>query len=88
LLNKYQSQGFVVLGINYSPMEKADVLPFIEHNRYSFTPLQAPDDKWMSGFQKTAGAASLNYLLDPEGRVVYMPYFDGLEEMERSERVI
>jgi hypothetical protein len=42
----------------------------------------------MSGFQKTAGAASLNYLLDPEGRVVYMPYFDGLEEMERSERVI
>jgi hypothetical protein len=77
-----------VLGINYSPLEKADVLPFIEHNHYSFTPLQAPDDKWIYGFQKAAGASSRNYLLDRERRIVYLPHFDGLEGMERAERVI
>lgn len=78
-----------MLGINYSPLEKADVLPFIEHNRYTFTPLQAPDE-WMSEFQKAAGAgsASMNYLLDREGRVIYLPDFDGLEGMERAGRVI
>jgi hypothetical protein len=78
----------VVLGINYSPMEKADVLPFIEHNRYSFAPLQAPDEKWMFEFRKAAGASSENYLLDREGRVVYLPDFDGMEGMERAEHVI
>jgi hypothetical protein len=78
----------MVLGINYAPTEKAEVLPFIEHNRYSFTPLQVPDIKWMPEFWKAAGAASLNYLLDREGRVVYLPDFDGLEGMERAEHVI
>ncbi|MEW5980904.1 MAG: hypothetical protein AB1806_00880 [Acidobacteriota bacterium] len=78
-----------MLSINNSEEERVDAVTFFERTRYTFVPLQASVEFWMD-LSKKLGVTGFtaNLLLDGEGRLVYVPHFDGLEGMRRTELVL
>jgi peroxiredoxin len=82
LYDKYKAKGIVYLGINVSPEQNAYVMPFIKQRHLSFTPLSGDLD-WAS---KHYGVVVLpgNFVIDPQGRIVYSHFYAGDADAQRS----
>lgn len=70
-LEKYGTQGFVILAINVEPPEDEMVLPYLKQNRYGFIPLKS-NWEWAKENYAVRGAPT-NFLIDRAGRVVFKP---------------
>jgi thiol-disulfide isomerase/thioredoxin len=82
VLQKYKDRGFEVLAINGIPEQDDFVIPFLKNNRYSFTPLRVPDEKWAETNYSVRGYPS-NFLIDKEGKVIYKSFMIGNPEEQR-----
>jgi peroxiredoxin len=71
LYEKYQDKGLVILGFNFSD-DKRIALDFLRENSATFpNVLDASDEAIKTGFLTYGAAATpVNYLLDPEGKIV------------------
>ncbi len=71
---------FVYLGINIAPDQDDYVLPFMKSSGYSFTPLR-DNDKWTKGPLDNRNAAPVNFLIDPNGKIIFSNFrTDGSNE--------
>ncbi|MDB5231561.1 MAG: redoxin protein [Chitinophagaceae bacterium] len=61
---------FVYLGINIVADQDDYVLPFMKSSGYSFTPLK-DNDKWQKGPLDNRNAAPVNFLLGPDGKIIF-----------------
>jgi len=68
LAQKYKAKGLTILGINTRPDEEKLVFPYMKP--YEFTLLHAPSRDWVR-LNYDVNTTPMNYLLDPDGRVVH-----------------
>lgn len=73
-------EDFVYLGINIAPEQDDYVLPFMKSSGYSFTPLRDNKD-WIKGPLDNRNAAPMNFLIDPNGKIIFSNFrTDGTNE--------
>jgi thiol-disulfide isomerase/thioredoxin len=73
VVKKYKSQDLAFVGINIVPDQNEYVVPFMKSSGYSFTPLQELDGR-KKGNLDNHNAAPSNYLIDKQGRVVFIDF--------------
>jgi thiol-disulfide isomerase/thioredoxin len=71
VLEKYGPDKFVILAVNVHPEEDKYVLPYIRGNKFGFIPLRSNLEFAAKEFQ--AIGMPTNFLIDPEGRIVFEP---------------
>ena len=83
VLEKYKDK-FVILAVNVHPDEGKYVLPYTNGNRFGFVPLKSNMEFAEKEFQ--ARGMPSNFLIDPEGRIVYKPgVTQGQDEVRKLE---
>jgi hypothetical protein len=82
-LEKYAPQRFVILSINIVPEEDEFVIPFLKGNHYGFIGLRDRDKKVKQSY-KVVGAPT-NFLVDPQGRVIFKPHVRDVETQRTLE---
>ncbi|MGA2260370.1 MAG: redoxin domain-containing protein [Acidobacteriota bacterium] len=82
MLDKYGPQGLTVVTINVNPEE--DAIAAVLMGRYGFVSLRAPYQEWALDVYKV-DRAPINFLIDREGRALFMPTFWGFDPQHTFE---
>lgn len=82
-LTKYGSDGFVILAVNVHPEEDKFVMPYIKGNKFDFIPLRGNMEFAEKEFQ--ARGMPTNFLIDPQGRIVFKPSVIRGDELRKLE---
>jgi thiol-disulfide isomerase/thioredoxin/Tfp pilus assembly protein PilF len=81
VLDKYKDRGFTILSLNVLPEERAFVMPYLTKNGYTFHALETTTE-WADKTYNARGFPT-NFLVDPEGRIVFKP---GIIRSPREQR--
>jgi thiol-disulfide isomerase/thioredoxin len=83
VLAKYGPDNFVILAVNVHPEEDKFVLPYINGNKFGFIPLRGNLEFAEKEFQ--ARGMPTNFLIDPQGRMVFKPGIIRGDEVRKLE---
>ncbi len=80
VVRKFKGKDLIYLGINIVPEQDEYVVPFMKSSGYSFTPIK--DHKnWEKGPLDNRNAAPVNFLIDPDGNIIFSRFrTDGSNE--------
>jgi tetratricopeptide (TPR) repeat protein len=83
VLAKYGPDKFVILAVNIFPEQDKFVLPYIRGNKFGFIPLRGSEEFAEKEFK--ASGMPTNFLIDPQGRIVFKPGIIRGDEMRKLE---
>jgi hypothetical protein len=84
---KYQGRDVEFVSINIIPGEDGMVKPMWNKLGITFPSLKAPDEEWPRT-QYNVFSAPTNFLLDPDGRVVFRPRAESRDEQKQLEIIL
>lgn len=87
VLKKYDREQVVYLGINIVPEQDGYVKPFMESTGYTFIPLREEEGR-DKGNMDNRGAAPVNFLINPDGEVVFSNFMINANNERMLERMI
>ncbi|MBS1503946.1 MAG: redoxin domain-containing protein, partial [Bacteroidetes bacterium] len=72
VMDKFKGRPVAYIGIDVTPLQDADVLPFLKNNKYSFMPLRGDQEFAFKNFGVTGEPE--NFLIDEDGKIVFKDF--------------